>query len=220
MDGLVPHLVVGEVDTDDGPQPYCTTDMQALKAVGAAHGAQVAREAAELARRCVPRTPFDPAAAALAAERHHRDMAERRHFLADRIQGLRDAGRLTFAQHRAAEEIGDLIVWHDSGKQIMSRSQFSERLAASTGGIAMQYLLEEADRLRFGPWCRWASDFPVKAPDRTLEHLVRVFISQGLGIRQLANTFAMDQRRAERLLVRGLSRYAAVAGWEDEAKAA
>lgn len=221
MDGMIPHQVVGEVRRDAGPQPYCTTDMDALRAVGEAQGRRMAKEAAAIAADCVV---VDPKAwadsKALDALIHHGLSDSRRMFLADRIEGLRDAGRITFAQHRAAEEIGDLVQWIEAGKQIMARSQFSERLAASSGTIPLQHLLAEAERLRFDPWRRWARDFPVKKPDRTIEHLVRAFVVQDLGIRQLANAFCMDQRRAERLLVRALGHYAAIAGWEAVAEPA
>lgn len=218
MDGMLTRIV-GEVVVEDGPQPYCTTDMAALRAVGDAHAAQMARDAGEIARRCQPRTPFDPSAAALAAEAYHRHDAQRRAFQADRLRGLRDAGRLTPAQYRAAVEIRDLVTWIESGKQVLARSQFSERLAASSGAIAMQHLLEEAERLRYGPWRAWAGAYPVKS-DRTLEHLVRAFVVQGMGVEQVGATFRMDRRRAERLLVRALARYAAIAGWERGEEAA
>jgi hypothetical protein len=215
MDGIMTR-VVGEVQRDAGPRPHCTTDMDALRAVSEAHGARMARQAAGIAAAAV----VDPAmarmradAAAREAETYHRRVVARRVFMSDRIQGLRDAGRITFAQHRAAEEISDLIAWMEAGRVVMARSQFSERLAASSGGVPMQHLLAEAERQRFEPWRRWARDFPV-TDMRTLEDLVRAFVVQRLGYRQLANTFRMDQRRAEALIVRALSRYAAIAGWE------
>lgn len=212
MDGMLTRIV-GEVLVDEGPQPFVTSDALAMRAVGEAHAAEMARQAAAIARRCAPRTTYDPAAAAVAAERYRRHQDQRRAFQADRLRGLRDAGRLTQSQYRAAVEIADLVTWIESGKQVLARSQFSERLAASTSTVALHQLLEEAERLRYAPWRAWAGAFPVKA-DRALEHLVRAFVVQGMGVEQVGITFRMDRRRAERLLVRALARYADIAGWE------
>jgi hypothetical protein len=227
MDGMIPHLVVGQVDKAAGPQPYCTTDMDALRAVGASHAGRVAREAAQMAQACGAHIDADPAAvararadaAARAAEQFHRHHDTRRAFQADRLRGLRDAGRITGPQYRAAVEIGDLIAWIEAGKQVMARSQFSERMAASTSTVALHQALEEAERLRFTPWRAWASVFPIK-PDRSIEQLVRAFVVQGLGVEQAGITFRMDRRRAERLLVRALGCYVGIAGWDRDAKAA
>lgn len=219
MDGMLTRIV-GEVLVDEGPQPYCTSDVQALRARGLAHGRRMAAEAAAIADACaVALARVEADAAARHAEAHHRHVAQRRAFQADRLRGLREAGRLTSAQYRAAVEIGDLLQWLEAGKQVLARSQFSERLAASTSTVALHQRLEEAERLRYGPWRAWAAAYPVK-PGRSLEDLVRAAVVQGLGLRQLANAFAMDQRRAERLLLRALSRYVAIAGWEVAAKAA
>jgi hypothetical protein len=212
MDGML-TTVVGEIVRDDGPSPFVCSDAEALRAVSAAHAAQMAREAGEIARRCQPRTAFDPAEAARAAELYHRQRDQRRVFHADRLRGLRDAGRLTQAQYVASVEIGDLITWIEAGKQVIARSQFSERLAASTSTVALHQRLEEAERLRYGPWRAWASAFPVK-PARSLEDLVRAFVAQGLGVEQAGRAFCMHRQRAEALLVRGLARYAQIAGWE------
>jgi hypothetical protein len=216
MDGMmVPHLVVGNVDTEAGPRPYCTSDTEALRAVSTAHARAMARQAGAIAEACG--VALDARAwadrAAREAVRHHDAVSARRVFHADRLHGLRDAGRLTDAQYRAAVEIGDLLQWFEAGKQVLARSQFSERLAASTSTVALHQRLEEAERLRYRPWRAWAAAYPVK-PGRSVEDLVRAFIVQGLGLRQLASAFRMDQRRAERLLLRALSCYAVTAGWE------
>ena len=214
MDGMIPHLVVGEVDTEAGPRPYCTSDMAALRARSATHAGAMAREAATIADACaaaLARTEAD--AAVRAAEHHHRDVAQRRAFHADRVRGLLEAGRITSVQYRAAVEIGDLLAWFEAGKQILARAQFSERLAASTSSVALHQRLEEAERLRYAPWRRWAADYPVKA-DRSLEDLVRAFVGQGMGVEQVGRAFRMHRRRAEALLVRALSVYVAIARWE------
>ena len=217
MDGMLTRAV-GEIDMTEGSRAFATSDAMAASAVASAHARQMAREAGVIARQAAAhlaaaRTAYRPAEAVAAAEQHHRMVAQCRAFHSDRIRGLREEGRITYAQHRAAEEIGDLIQWRDDGKQVLARSQFSERLSASTGGTPMQHLLEEAERLRYLPWCMWAAEYPVKQ-GRSLEDLVRAFVVQRWGLRQLANAFSMDQRRAERLLVRALGCYAAIAGWE------
>lgn len=224
MDGMLTR-VVGQVVVDDGPQPYCTTDMQALRARGLANGQRMAAEAKAIAEACAP--PADAIALARAeadaaarhAEAHHRHVAQRRAFQADRLRGLREAGRLSSAQYRAAVEIGDLLQWLEAGKQVLARSQFSERLAASTSTVALHQRLEEAERLRYGPWRAWAAGYPVK-PGRSIEDLVRAFVVQGMGVEQAGRAFAMDRRRAEALLVRALGRYACIAGWEAQREAA
>lgn len=221
MDGILTQ-VIREIPRDEGPAPFTCSDALALRAVSEAHARQMAREAGAIARQAgahlaAARVPFNPDKAVLAAERHHERVAQCRAFHKDRIRGLRDERRITVAQHRALEEIGDLIQWREDGKQVLARSQFSERLSASTGGVPIQHLLEEAERLRYLPWCAWAREYQVK-PGRTLEDLVRAFAVQRWGLRQLANAFNMDQRRAERLLVRALAQYVAIAGWENEAR--
>ena len=197
----------------------------ALRAVSDAHARQMAREARKIAEDCAEHLarnpPFDPVAAVLAAEQHHRAVERRRVFQADRLFGLRQAGRISTAQYRAAVEIGDLLKWLDAGKQVLARSQFSERLAASTSTVTMQQRLEEAERLRYAPWRAWAAGYPVKRDgSRTLEDVVRAFVWQGLGVEQVGIVFAMDRRRAEALLVRALHRYAVVAGWETQTETA
>ncbi len=216
MDGILTRVVDAKHEIE-GPDPYCTTDMDALRAVSAKHARQMAQDAGDIAAACathpsiLARTAAD--AAARAAELYYRHQDQRRAFQADRLRGLRDAGRLTPMQYRAAVEIGDLIQWIEAGKQVMARSQFSERLAASTSTIALHQSLEEAERLRYGPWRVWASAFPVK-PDRSIEHLVRAFVAQGMGVEQVRITFRMRRERAAGLLVRALARYAAIARWE------
>lgn len=228
MGCMIPHLVVGEVDTRAGPRPHCTSDIEAMDALRLTHAGRMAREAAHIAASCPPVQRSDEEAriaaramadaAARDAEVYRNRLEQRRVFLADRLRGLHDAGRLTKGQYRAAVEIGDLIAWIEAGKQVMSRSQFSERLAASTSTIALHQALEEAERLRYGPWRAWASAFQIK-PGRTVEDLVRAFVTQRFGVRQAGCVFAMDQRRAEALLVRALARYAAIGRWEDEGEA-
>lgn len=214
MDGMIPHEVIGQVDTGEGPRPYCTSDMAALRARSAAHAGAMAREAATIAGACAASLARAEAEAAVrAAEHHHRHVAQRRIFHADRLRGLLEKKRISSAQYRAAVEIGDLLQWFEAGKQILARSQFSERLAASTSSVALHQRLEEADRLRYAPWRRWAADYPVKE-DRSLEDLVRAFVGQGMGVEQVGRAFRMRRERAEALLVRALGVYVAIARWE------
>ena len=161
-----------------------------------------------------PPPPFDPAAAAAAAERHRHRVEAKRVFLADRIAGLRDAGRITSLQHRAAQEIQELLSWASADRQVLARSQFRERLAASNGeALAMQERLEEAERTRFRPWKVWAGQFAI-GHGRTLEGLTLAVVVEGHGLRQVANAWRMDQRRVLALLLRSLSCYVTLAGWD------
>lgn len=237
MDGMI--TPAGVVVLGHGPQPFTTSDAMARDALETAHAVQMAAQARDIANAAspdptfalrgdassfssrllrapvAPRLEFDATLAAREAERHHRDAARLRHFEADRIRGLWLAGRLTAAQYRASDEIHDLIVWQESGRQVLASASYSERMSATTGGDPLNQRLADAERDRFVPWSAWAAGFQVKADGKTLEHLVRAACVQRLGVRQLASTFRMDQRRAERLLVRALHRYVLIAGWRD-----
>lgn len=227
MGGILTELV-GEVRLDDGAaRPFTTSDALAARAVGERHARAMADQARAMAAECRPNPafhipqPFDPDAAARAAERFARDVERKRAFLADRLLGLREARRLTQAQYRAAIEIGDMLAWLSAGKQILARSQFSERLAATTGGVTIQQHMEEVERLCYGPWRREMAAIWVKRDrSRTMEDLVRAFIVQRLGLRQLADIMRMDQRRVEERLRMALGRYAEIAGWEVAANSA
>lgn len=226
MDGILTRKV-GEVRVEDGPRPFATSDAMAARAVGEAHARAMAEQARTMAGQCQPnpyfRIPpaYDPGAATLAAERHHREVARRREFLADRLVGLREARRITDAQYRAAVEIGDMLAWLAAGKQVLARCQFSERLAATTGGLTMQQRLEEVERLRYGPWRReMAKEWVKRDRSKTMDDLVRCFIVMRLGLRQLADLMQMDQRTVEQKVVRALQRYAQIAGWVDGKKTA
>jgi hypothetical protein len=214
MDGML-TTVVGAVDREVGPRPFATSDAMAARAVGEAHARRMAREAKAIAEGCMPAPAYDPDGAVVAAEGHHRAIERRRLLHADRLRGLWEAGRITAAQYRAADEIADMLAWLDAGKQVLARSQFSERLATTTGTLTMQQRLEEAERLRYGPWRAWAAGYPVKRDgSRTVEDLVRAFVVQRLGVEQVGCAFRMHRRRAEALLVRALRRYAVIGGWE------
>ncbi|MBW6399995.1 hypothetical protein KPL78_19195 [Roseomonas sp. HJA6] len=242
MDGMI--TPAGVVVLGQGPQPFTTSDAMARDAVETAHARAMAAQAQDIANIAAPdpgfalgrdatsfssrllrapaspRMEFDPTAAARAAEEHHREAARIRCFEADRIRGLWLAGRLSAPQYRASDEIHDLIVWQESGRQVLASASYSERMSATTGGVPLNQRLEEAERERFLPWSAWAAGFQVKADGKTLEHLVRAACVQRLGVEQLANTFRMHRRRAEALLVRALHRYAVIARWEAQQEVA
>lgn len=222
MDGMLTK-VIGEVRVEDGPRPFTTTDALARQVMESAHGRAMAEQARAIAAQCRPNPAFripvayDPDAAARAAERARVEQDRRRAFLGDRLRGLLDAGTISKPEYRAASEIADLVAWEASGRIVMARSQFRERMAASADTLGLMALLEEAERTRYKPWRLWASAFPVKA-DRTLEDLTRAVVVQRLGMRQAANAFRMDQRRVVALLRRSLGCYAILAGWAPRPK--
>jgi hypothetical protein len=224
MDGMLTR-VVGEVRVEDQPRPFCTSDALAARVMETAHSRAMAEEARRIAAQCRPSPTFhipavyDPSAAVLAAEQARRDMEGRRAFHADKLRGLLDAERITRAEFRAADEIRMLIEWEASGRQLLARSQFRERLAASFDTGTTIAILEEAERERYQPWRLWASAFPVKA-DRSLEDLTRAVVVQNLGMEQVGRSFGMDRRRALALLRRSLGCYAVLAGWMERTESA
>jgi hypothetical protein len=218
MDGMLTR-VVGAVDTEAGPRPFSTSDALAARAVGDLHARAMAEQARVMASQCrhnpafrIP-AAYDPRAAAIEAERQRVAIEGKRAFLADRLRGLLEAGKLTRAEFRAADEIAMILEWTDGGRQLLARSQFRERMASSSGDtVGAMAMLEEAERTRFAPWRAWASKFRVKR-DRTLEQLTRAVAVQRLGLRQAGDAFGMDQRRVLALLKRSLGCYAVLAGW-------
>lgn len=196
---------------DDKPQServvvagasFVTTDALAARAAAAWHRRH---------RPGTPPPPYDPDEAARAAEA----LARSREFRADRLLLLRDRRRITAAELRAAHEIALVAAWIAGGFAPLARTQFRERLAASTGEAegAMWWALLEAEHTRYAPWRAWAAGFPVR-PGATLDDLTRMVAVENLGVRQVARRLRMDQRRVLALLRRSLHRYACLAGWQ------
>lgn len=237
MDGILTKSA-GVVDLARGPRPFVASDAMAREALETAHARAMAAQAHEVAsmaspcpgftiggdavpfsarfRRAPlpPRVAFDPTAAAREAERHHLEVERSRRFDADRIHGLWKAGRITKAQRRASDEIHDLIAWQKAGREALACASYSEWSDPTTGGMPRNALLEEAERLRFIPWNAWASGFQIKGDGKTIADLAIGASVQRYGVEQLAGAFHMHRRRAEALLVRALTKYAAIAGWE------
>lgn len=150
----------------------------------------------------------DPAAALKAAE----DYARQRIKLGDTLQAMRDQGRISSPELRAGHEIALVIAWTEGDARPLIRSQFSERLAASTGTGSAAIAMLDAETLRYGPWRLWAIALRV-TPHGTMLDLTRLLAVEGWGIRQAANRMKLDQRRALALLRRSLHRYATLGGW-------
>lgn len=224
MDGMLTR-VVGAVDTEAGPRPFATSDAMAARVVGEQHARAMAEQARVMAGQCRPSpafripAPYDPGAAVVEADRMRVFLERKRAFLADKLRGLMDAGKITRAEFRAGDEIAMLHEWAEGGRQLLARSQFRERLAASSSdGIGVAASMEEVERKRYAPWKAWASAFPVKTT-RSLEDLTRAMVVQRMGVRQAADAFGMDQRRVLALLRRSLGCYAVLAGWVERADA-
>jgi hypothetical protein len=136
---------------------------------------------------------------------------------ADKLAGLRDAGRITAAEHRAGQEIRLVVEFLDGGRLPMVRSQFSERLASGGDGTGELLGIEEAERERFGPWRAWARRHPARRlprrSDETLEDLTRLVVVRGRGVRQVADALRIDQRNALARLRQSLGWYVERAGW-------
>lgn len=154
---------------------------------------------------------FDPVGRVLEAQR----LAARRKLHGDRLIHLRERRQITLGEMRAGREIQMLEMYFDGAGCPVVRSQFSERLAATTGRTAEDLWLEllEAEHTRYLPWHDWAKAFPVK-PVATMEVMTRFIVCQGLGVRQVAIQLGMDQRRVLALLRRSLHRYAVLGGWQ------
>lgn len=191
MDGMVPHLVVGEVDRDAGPRPFVTTEAMVVQVLGAG----VAKPERRLAD----------------AEAWERKRALTR----DSLAALRERRRITAAELRAGHEIEAVLGWQSGEHEPVTRTQFRERLADSAyGGDGLLWLaLLEAEHTRYAPWKDWARAFPVK-PDRSLEDLTLLIVVMGRGLRQVGDAWHMDQRRVLGLLRRSLHRYCVLAGWQ------
>jgi hypothetical protein len=195
----------------------------ARRVIESAHARAMAEEARALAAQCRPDPSFrfpadyDPQAAVRAAEGLARRVVHQRLMRADRVAGLRDAGRITPAEHRAAQEIRLVVEFLDGGRMPMVRSQFREMLPSGTDGTGELLSIEEAERERFGPWRAWARRLPARRlpqrSDETLEDLTRLVVVRGKGVRQVADVLRIDQRNALARLRQSLGWYAEKAGW-------
>jgi hypothetical protein len=136
---------------------------------------------------------------------------------ADKLAGLRDAGKITPAEHRAGQEIRLIVEFVDGGRLPMVRSQFSERLASGGDGTGQMVGIEEAERERFAPWKAWARRYPARRLPRpsveTLEELTRLVVVRGRGTKQVADALGIDHRNALARLRHSLGWYALKAGW-------
>lgn len=153
----------------------------------------------------------DAQAALLAAEEHHK---QRRRFV-DTVQGLRDRGRITAAETRAAQEIALIIAWTEGDMRPLVRSQFRERLASSTSGGNLWLAMIEAEQARYAPWKAYAEGYPVNRAGTSLAAFTRLLVVEGLGLRKAAVWASVWDRRALPLLRRSLHYYAAGAGWAE-----
>lgn len=133
----------------------------------------------------------------------------------DTLAFLRERRRITANERRAGSEIAMVCEWQGGDRQPIVRSQFRERLAedASSGGGSLWLSVLDVEHTRFAPWKEWARAFPVRG-QVTLVELTLLMTVDGVGLRQLADRLAMDQRRALGLLRRSLHRYCVIAGWQ------
>ena len=168
---------------------WVTGDGMAQRVIESAHARAMAEEARAVAAQChaapffrVP-VQYDPEAAVRAAEGLARRVDRQRIMRADKLAGLRDAGKITPAEHRAGQEIRLIVEFVDGGRLPMVRSQFSERLASGGDGTGQMVGIEEAERERFGPWRAWARRLPARRlpqrSDETLEDLTRLVVVRG-----------------------------------------
>ena len=202
---------------------WVTGDGMAQRVIESAHARAMAEEARAVAAQChaapffrVP-VQYDPEAAVRAAEGLARRVDRQRVMRADKLAGLRDAGKITPAEHRAGQEIRLIVEFVDGGRLPMVRSQFSERLASGGDGTGQMVGIEEAERERFAPWKAWARRYPARRLPRpsveTLEELTRLVVVRGRGTKQVADALGIDHRNALARLRHSLGWYALKAGW-------
>ena len=209
-------------------QAFVTPDALARRAVGEAHGRAMALQASAIAaaagavmagaprlRLAIP-PAYDPDAALYAAEGAQR-RAERR-LMSDKLAVLAEQGRIGQCEWRAALEMRHVAEYAEGGRLPLVRSQLRERLPSGGDGTGELMAAEELVSAAYLPWRRYARRYPV-AGDATLEDLTRRMVLDGRGIRQVANSIRIDQRRALRLLRRSLNHYAGLRGWPNAAAA-
>jgi hypothetical protein len=195
----------------------------AQRVIESAHARAMAEEARAVAAQChaapffrVP-VQYDPEAAVRAAEGLARRVDRQRVMRADKLAGLRDAGKITPAEHRAGQEIRLIVEFVDGGRLPMVRSQFSERLASGGDGTGQMVGIEEAERERFAPWKAWARHLPARRlprrSDETLVDLTFMFVVRGYGVQQVADVLRIDRRNAQAQLRKSLGGYVERSGW-------
>jgi hypothetical protein len=202
---------------------WVTGDGMAQRVVESAHARAMAEQARALAAQCRPdplfRLPaeYDPEAAVRAAEGLARRVVHQRVMRADKLAGLRDAGRITAAEYRAGQEIRMVVEFLDGGRLPMVRSQWAGRLASGSNAAECLVYVEEAERERFAPWLAWARRHPARRlprrSDETLVDLTRLVVVKGRGVRQVADALRIDQRNALARLRQSLGWYVERAGW-------
>jgi hypothetical protein len=202
---------------------WVTGDGMARWVVEVAHARAMAEQARALAAQCRPdplfRLPaeYDPEAAVRAAEGLARRVVHQRVMRADKLAGLRDAGKITPIEFRAGQEIRLVVEYLDGGRVPMVRSQFAERLASGSDGTGELMVIEEAERERFGPWRAWARRLPARRlprrSDETLVDLTFMFVVRGYGAQQVADALRIDRRNAVAQLRKSLGRYVQSPGW-------
>jgi hypothetical protein len=196
---------------------WVTGDGMAQRVIESAHARAMAEEARAVAAQChaapffrVP-VQYDPEAAVRAAEGLARRVDRQRVMRADKLAGLRDAGKITPAEHRAGQEIRLIVEFVDGGRLPMVRSQFSERLASGGDGTGQMVGIEEAERERFAPWKAWARRYPARRlprrSDETLVDLTFMFVVRGHGAQQVADALRIDRRNAVAQLRKSLGWY-------------
>jgi len=188
---------IGEIDLTGEPAPFVCSDGMA---------------AAALARRTS--RPYDPAQRLADAEAQ----SARRLLLRDRLSALRERRQITAPEAKAGREIEIMEMRRTAIDSPAVRTQLRERLASSTGRSLedLWLVLMEAEALRYGPWRDWAMAFPVQRKGTvTMETLTRMVCTDGLGVRQVADTIGQDWRRTLALLRRSLHRYATLGGWAE-----
>lgn len=158
---------------------------------------------------------YDPTAALLAAEQHGK--ATKRKLMCDRLKSLRERRQISEIEAKAGWEIRLILEWQAGGHDPFARSQFSERLAASTNADVLWQTLSEAEGKHFARWKAWALDFPATSA-ASLYRLTVMIAVEEMPITLAVATLRTEYYRARRLLRRSLAMYAHMAGWSPTAE--